>query len=489
MTKNIALAKHLSSARGELMKRLTLLSRADLDLVHSQSVEILQRIGVAVKSEKASRILVSHGAQIDHNRGTVKIPSALVEEALRDAPKEINLYGRNPRYDIGLKTGLVHFGPGLNAQQVLDLETGARRFSTKEDVAGLARLADGLMNIDFEMPLGSALDKPQDTQDLHELEALLSNTEKPIICWAEDGKTLLQIAATAAGGIEELRKRPTVAMCGLTASPLQHDKRYVENLIEFASAGIPAVYGSCFQLGATTPITIAGALTQINAEVLSGLVIAQLTRKGSPFIYGCMGSMLDQYTYVMSHGAPELTLVNAGATDLATHYGLTHFGAGGCSDSKLVDEQAVGEATETTFVAGLCGTPLIHGLGYIESSLTASYEMMVITDEIAGMVRRTLVNEVFSSDTISLETIDRVGPGGSFLAAPHTLKYVNQHFRTTLMDRNRFEGWQKDGAKRLATRARESAKKILATHQPEPLPKSVAASIRYIVENQQGGSG
>jgi trimethylamine--corrinoid protein Co-methyltransferase len=193
--------------------------------------------------------------------------------------------------------------------------------------------------------------------------------------------------------------------------------------------------------------------------------------------------MLDQYTYVMSHGAPELTLVNAGATDLASYYGLAHFGAGGCSDSKLVDEQAVGEATETTFVAGLCGTPLVHGLGYVEASLTASYEMMVVTDEIAGMVKRTLANEVVSPDTISLETIERVGPGGSFLATPHTLKYVGQHFRTKLMDRKRFDAWQKDGAKRLATRAREDAKRILATHKPQTLPGSVAATIRTIVES------
>jgi trimethylamine--corrinoid protein Co-methyltransferase len=347
----------------------------------------------------------------------------------------------------------------------------------------LARLADGLSNVDFVMPLGSALDKPESTQDAHELEALLNNTEKPIICWAEHGDALLRIAAAASGGLEELTKRPIVAVCALTASPLQHEKRYVEILIHLARAGVPVVYGSCFQLGATSPMTVAGSLTQINAEILSGLVIAQHVRKGAPFIYGCMGSMLDQRTYVMSHGAPELTLVNAGATDLAIYYGLSHFGAGGCSDSKLVDEQAVGEATETTFVAGLSGTSLIHGLGYIESSLTASYEMTVIADEIAGMVKRTLANEVVSPETISLETIERVGPGGSFLATPHTLRYSSQLFRTTLMDRRRFDGWQRDGAKRLAARANEKAKGILATHQPEPLPSDVAATIRTLVEN------
>ena len=487
MPNKITLAECCPRPQVVLMKRLELLSRTDLDMIHSQSIQLLERIGVAVKSEEATKILVDSGAEIDRNRGTVKITSALVEEAVKNAPKEITLCGRNPQYDIRLDGGLAHFGPGLNAQQVLDLETGERRFSTKEDVARLARLADALPNTDFVMPLGSALDKPESSQDRHELEALLNSTVKPIICWAEDGKTLLRVAAAAAGGFEELARRPIVAMCALTASPLQHDKRYVENLIELAKAGVPVVYGSCFQLGATSPITVAGSLTQINAEVLSGLVIAQLTRKGAPFIYGCMGSILDQYTYVMSHGAPELTLVNAGATDLANYYGLAHFGAGGCTDSKLVDEQAVSEATETIFVAGLSGTPLIHGLGYVESSLTASYEMMVITDEVAAMVKRTVTDEAVSPETISLETIERVGPGGSFLATPHTLKYVKQHFRTRLMDRSRFDAWQKDGAKRLATRANENVKKILETHQPEPLPKEIREAIRTIVENDQAG--
>jgi trimethylamine--corrinoid protein Co-methyltransferase len=467
------------------MKRLTLFSRDDLDIVHSQSIEILEKIGVSVRSQRATKILVESGAEINQHHDTVTIPSALVEEAIKNAPKGITLYGRDPAFDIHLENDHAHFGPGLNAQQILDLGTGERRFSTKEDVARMARLADALPNIDFVMPLGSALDKPESSQDRHELEALLSNTGKPIICWAEDGKRLLRVAAAAAGDIDGLRKRPIVAICALTASPLQHEERYVENLIEFAEAGIPAVYGSCFQLGATSPITVAGSLTQINAEILSGLVIAQLTRKGTPFIYGCMGSMLDQYTYVMAHGAPELTMINAGATDLATYYGLTHFGAGGCTDSKLVDEQAVAEATETTFVAGLCGTHLIHGLGYVESSLTASYEMMVITDEIAGMVKRTLAEEVVSTETISIETIERVGPGGSFLAAPHTLKYASQHFLTKLMDRRRFDGWQKDGAKRLATRAADEAKRLLATHHPEPLPRETAAAIRAAMEDGQ----
>jgi trimethylamine--corrinoid protein Co-methyltransferase len=320
------------------------------------------------------------------------------------------------------------------------------------------------------------------------LDALLNNTEKPIICWAEDGRALLRIAAAAAGGDEILRKRPIVSMCANTASPLQHDRKYVENLLEFAQAGVPAVYGPCIQLGATGPVTIAGSLAQANAEVLSGLVIAELAKKGAPFIYGCMGSILDQYTCVMSYGAPELALFNAGATDLAMYYGLPHFGTGGCTDSKVVDEQAVAEATETALVAGLCGTHLVHDIGYIESGITASYEMIVINDEVAGIVGRILADGIVSHETISLETIKKVGPGGNYLTAPHTLKYLSQHFRTTLMDRGRFDAWQKDGAKDLLVRSREKAKRLLAEHQPQPLPSDISTAIRQMIESDDDQS-
>ena len=462
------------------MNRLTFLSKDDLDLIHSQSIEMLERIGVAVRSEKASKLLVDSGAEIDEDRGTVQIPAGLVEQAVKNAPKEITLYGRNPKHDIRLESGLVHFGLGMNTQQVLDLETGERRRSTKEDVGRMARLADVLPNIDFVMPLCSALDKPENAQDRHELDALLNNTEKPIICWAEDGRVLVRMVVAATGGDEVVGKRPIVSMCAHTASPLQHDRKYVENLLEFAKAGVPAVYGPCIQMGATGPVTIAGSLAQANAEVLSGLVIAELAKKGAPFIYGCMGSLLDPHSCVMSYGAPELALFNAGATDLATYYGLPHFGTGGCTDSKVVDGQAVAEATETALLAGLCGTHLVHDIGYIESGLTASYDMIVIDDEIAGMVRRILADGLVSHDTISLETIEKVGPGGSYLTASHTLKYLGQHFRTTLMDRRRLDAWQ-DGAKDLVVRAKEKAKSLLAVHKPQPLPSDVSAAIRSVV--------
>jgi trimethylamine--corrinoid protein Co-methyltransferase len=150
------------------MNRLTLLSKNDIDLIHSQSIEILERIGVIVRSEKASKLLVDSGAEINEDRGTVQIPAVLVDEAVKNAPKEITLHGRNPKNDIRLESGPVHFGLGMNTQQILDLETGERRRSTKEDAGRTARLADALPNIDFVMPLCSALDKPKNAQDRHE---------------------------------------------------------------------------------------------------------------------------------------------------------------------------------------------------------------------------------------------------------------------------------------------------------------------------------
>lgn len=463
------------------MKPIELFSREELDLLHLRTIEILEKIGIRVGDESAKDLLTQSGAERDEKRKTIRIPESLVKEALKTAPREITLYGRNPEFDMRLVGGRVHFGLGMNAEYVLDLETGERRRSTKDDVGRIARLADALQNIAFVMPLASALDMPEDIQDLHEFEALLNNTEKPVVCWAEHGRLLIKMAAAVAGGIKELRVRPILCNCALTVSPLQHHAKYLETLIESSKAGVPIIYGSCIQMGATGPATIAGSLAQANAEILSALVISQLAAEGSPFIYACEGSILDQKAMVMAYGAPELSLFDLGATALAGYYGLPNFGTGGCTDSKVVDGQAVGEATQTALLAALGGANLIHGIGYMESSATASFEMVVVGDEMAGAVRQILADTEISPETLAFETIQETGPGGSFLSSPHTLKHYRKHHRTTLMDRRGFAAWQRDSAKELQVRAKEKALALLRAHQVEPVPGDISSRIREIL--------
>lgn len=467
--------------------RLTLLDRNELYQIHLATLEILERTGTIVNSSRALRILSEGGAYVDSKTKIVKFPTHMVEEALRNAPKRVVLCGRNPNNDIKLEDGRVHFGLGSTTPNVIDPETWERKPGRKEYIAKAARLADALPNIKFVEQLCLALDYVNKGQDVHEFEAVISNTLKPIVAIAyspEGVRDFIRIASIVAGGIENLRKRPLMLVYSEPVAPLQNDEKYTDILIEVAKEGLPVLYGAIAQAGATGPVTLAGTVAQSNAEVLSGLVIAQLVRKGTPFVHGVISSIMDQKTSVMAYGAPEFALINIMCAQLTQYYGLPYFGTGGTTDSKTVDGQAACEAMMTALPAALCGTNLIHDIGYMESGMTGSMEMIAIGNEIADICFRIARGVTVDDDTLATDIIANVGPGGQFLAQKHTIKHLqlNEHWMPTLLDRTRFETWQNAGSKDFTARVRARVQKILKEHQPEPLPEDTMEEIGKVLD-------
>jgi len=466
---------------------LEIFTKDQLYLIHSASLRVLQETGVAVYEEEARQLLLNAGCSASGR--VIRIPEHLVSEALRSAPKSITLSGRGKEKILKLEDRRVHFGLGSNTTNVLDLKTGERRSARKRDIEEAARLADALLNIDFVMSLCSALDAQKGVEDRHEIEAMLLNTEKPIIAitYGRGGaRDAIQMATLIAGDAETLRRNPILTLYSEPIAPLQHDATYTGNLIEFAKAGLPVVYGPCDQAGATSPATLAGTIVQANAEVLSGLVIHQLAHKGAPFIQGVISTVMDMKTTIMAYGAPEFTLINAGAAQMAQWYGLPFFGTGGVTDSKVPDAQASAEAALSLIMAALSGTNLIHDIGYLESGLTGSLEMIVICDEIAGMVSRIMEGVEVNDETLAVDVINKIGPGGTFLAEKHTLKYFErEHWIPRIMDRGRYLSWKNEGQRSLRDKARETAEKILREHQPPPLPNNIREEIRRIVKGAE----
>jgi trimethylamine--corrinoid protein Co-methyltransferase len=289
------------------------------------------------------------------------------------------------------------------------------------------------------------------------------------------------IAAAAVGGADALRSRPFIIHYGEPISPLIHSPLGVDKLIFCAERGIPAAYVSGASAGATMPAPLGGAIALANAECLSGLVIHQLVAPGAPFIYGANVSVIDMATLGYVYGGPEFSLTNAAFADLARHYRLPVWGLAGASDAKTVDAQAGLEAMCSIMTAILARGNLVHDLGYIESGLTSSLEMVVVCDEIIEMLKILYRGVPTDRDRLALDVIDEVGPGGQFLDTDSTLRYFRtEHFMPRLLNRQNFTRWSQSGAQNLADRANARAREILSSHCPPPLPAAATAAIEKI---------
>ena len=467
--------------------KIEILSRDEIERVHLTVLQILEKVGVRIHNEQALSLLKDAGAEVDEKTHRVYIPPYLLEECIRNAPKYVHLYDRNSKYKLKIEHNHSYTVLGANVLNVIDPENFERVQGRKEYVAKAARVVDALPNIHVAAQLCSALEYPPENRDVHELEAIFMNTTKPVMVTPYSPRgadKIIQMASLIKGGIDKLRKEPLIFMYIESTPPLENRKKEDINiLMKTAKLSLPVVYTPCIQAGATSPVTLAGTLAQSFAESLTGLVITQLSNKGAPFILGIISTVMDMRTGVMAYGAPEFSILNAASAQLAHYYNLPFFGTGGCSDSKLPDEQAAIEATSSMLMAMLAGTNLIHDIGYIEGGVTGSLEMVVILDEVFSMLNRIVRGIDVDDETLAFDVIRDVGPGGHFLSHKHTLKHVSsEHWLPQLIDRRKYNAWRKEGAKDLLTRAREKLKKILSEHEPEPLPSDVLKDIKELVK-------
>ena len=308
------------------------LSPDALDKIHAATLDVLSATGVRVDSSEALSILDKGGCTVNPKTGVVKFPAPLVMEALSMCPHEILLAGRNRRHDFimgGKKVGFTTFGTGVQTE---DLETGEIRDSTKKDVAQIARLTDALQHMDILSSPVAARDKPDSSYDLHMLEAALLNCSKHYDCDAEDGvraHKMIEMAAIVAGGMDALKKRPLFSLCACPTSPLQLIETAADVIVEAAKHWVPINVLSMVMAGATSPISLSGALITHNAEVLSGIILAQMTNAGTPVIYGSSSTTFDMRYGTAVVGVPEMAMISAAAADLANYYGLPSYVAGG----------------------------------------------------------------------------------------------------------------------------------------------------------------
>jgi len=458
----------------------------EIDEIHLGTLEVMEKTGLFVEDEEALEIFDGGGADVNRKSKIVKFPPYVVEDAIRSAPSKILLPGRNPRHDFiveGNRVGFTNFGEGIF---VNDLSTGEQRSSNKQDTADAALLVDYLENFDLCQRAVGARDKPPEALSVHNAEAVLTHTSKHCVIGPVDREPLkwvIEVAAAVAGGKDKLRERPLLSFNTCPTSPLRLLGPFCRIVIDAARFGITPNIISMAMAGASAPVSLAGALVIQNAEILGGIVLSQLVRKGASVLYGSTTTIMDLKITTSPMGCPEIGMVSAAAAKLAQYYGIPSWVAGGWGDSKLPDAQAGHEKTLTALLPALAGANIIYGSGSLEMGTVLDWAQLVMDNEFAGMIKHVVNGITVNDEMLAVDVIHEIGPFGDFIGHEHTRKHMRSlQSQPKLIDRRRRDFWLQLGGKDLAERAREEAKYILKTHKPDPLPPDVASTLESIVQ-------
>lgn len=463
---------------------LNVLGPDEVQKIHEASLKLIEDVGVKFPSPRALDIWRSHGAQVDPGSMVVKAPPHLIEAALRKAPPVYTLAARNPSLDLPLDGNHVYAATDGCGVEVIDIHSGERRRSVLQDVADIARVADCLDEVAFHWVPVSAQDCPPETRGLHELLAIWRNSNKHVqtesIYSAREARGAAEMAALLAGGKAALRKRPLLSIMECTVSPLAHDGGSLEAALVGAEYGLPVGFMSMASSVSSAPATPAGNLLVANAEVVSGLALIQLAFPGAPVYYAAAQTVMDPKSGAYTGGGPEDFLFGAASNRLADFYRVPLSMGSFATGAKEPNWQAGLENSLSTFMASLSMSDMLLGVGLLAGSTVWSFAQMIMDCEIFGIVVKMMEGIAVNDETLAVDAIKEVGPGGTFLTHPHTRRHMRELWLNSLLDRRPISVWEqkKDGAPDWAL---EKARKILGSHQPEPLSPELERDLRGVI--------
>ena len=464
--------------------RLEVLSTDELAALKSATLHLLEHVGVKFPSAHALRAFADRGAQVDTDSQTVKLSPDLVLGAMDHAPRSYLLAGRAAGTELLLDGTKSFYGTDGCGVETVDFDTGERRLSRKDDVASMARVSDYLSSISFYWPMVSAQDYGR-LAPLHELDASFNNTVKHVQTETTMGEKTahyaVRMAEVIAGSTEALRARPPLSSLVCTIAPLCQDKEGIEAALVFAQAGLPVGFMGMPTMGSTAPAVPGGALAVATAEVVSAMVLMQLVAPGAPVFHSILVSAMDPRSadYIVS--MPEKYLCNVAAVQMAHDWGVPALaGTFGVDAAEPATWQLGRDSVYTALMCALGGTDITIGLGMLGASTLLVPEQIIFDDEIYHTHRILVEGLDVKSDSLPLDVIANVGPGGHFLAQKHTRRHVRERWIPELTHpRPSMDGQPLPDIRQ---RARTMFDRILATHEPEPLEETAQAELQMILK-------
>lgn len=443
---------------------------------------ILEKIGCRIKNEKARKLMKEAGCQVEGDM--VKIPKAVMRSAIDSAPKAITLFDQNGNPAMELDGEHSYFGPPISTVFVRDPFTGEKRKGVRKDAYHAGLICDALPNIGWASAMSGISDGNSNLDSVYEVEALLKSTAKPIMYWAgsmENLKIEFEMFEAVAGNRETLKEKPFSICLVCPMNPLVHNEDSLEQIMYLAERNGVTVYISGASLGCTVPATAAGAVSVGVADTLVGLLVSQLTRKGAPFILSCFCDNLDMRTMTIQRSHPEMVVAEAAVCSLLNYVGIPFCVSLGDTDSGIFDQVPAFDGAVTLYTAILGRAPMIMSMGGFESCNMADYIGTVYGNEIVEYLKKLAAGAEISEETLALDEIEEVGPGGDFIVSDTTLEFCRTSWAPDIMKARTISQYETEGQESIEKKYRKRICEIIEKGSSRNLNEEILEKITSIM--------
>ncbi|GAB4549791.1 MAG: trimethylamine methyltransferase MttB [Anaerolineae bacterium] len=472
----------LASWPGSRPLRFSVLQTTDIERIHELSLKVLEETGIIVHYPPARQLLRSHGAPVDEGRQLVRIPRSLVEVALESAPRQVSLYSQaDARKDCHLMLDGQRYGrttTGLN--WILDYGSSKRRPVTEQDVVNWTRVIHASPHIHIAGSLNDQEEAAR-SEEVRCLARMVHHTDKPFMFSAFSGegmRWLWRLTEVVQPGA----RQPRLMVLSSVNSPLIYGWGQCEAAMVSAEVGIPVCFNSSAVAGVTAPVTLAGCVVQINAEMLAALTIIQLHRPGARVVYAAHPMAMDMKTGMASISVGEVGLMSAACVDMGRYYGLPTSSNGVCTDSCTPDPMATLEKWANGYLPFMAGANVNGGAGSLACVGTVSLEQLVIDDDVYGHFFRHARGITIDEETLAAGVIARVGAGNAYIMDEHTLAHFrDEYYYSPLANRMNAPTWEAAGARDVLERAAERVRDILAAPAQPFLTDEQSREVRSLL--------
>ncbi len=471
-----------------MQPKIELLSQELIDRILDEAFQLMMKPGIKIQYAEARELLASAGCEVDLDNEVVRIPEEVGRKALETVPSQFILYDRDGNPKVTYGGDAVHFDPGSSGVHILDPDTLEHRTSYTADLARIVKVAEMLPQYDAQSTAVVCNEVPKEIGDLYRLYVVLMYSQKPIVTGAFSNETLhhmIDILAVLSDGSDGLAKKPQAVFDVCPSPPLIWSEFGAGNLIELARAQVPAEIVSMPLAGAAAPVTLLGSVVQHAAECISGIVIHQLARPGSPIVWGGAPAIFDMRKGGTPMGAIETAMIDASYAQVGKSLNIPTHCYLGATESKVVDAQAGLESGMTALVGALAGINMISGAGMLDFLACQSPEKLVIDAEAIGMAKRMLAGVSVRTETLATALFKGINFRGDFLKQRVTRELFSQeqYLPSEVIDRDSIRGWQQAGSMDTFSRAKVRTGQLLSDYTRPHMNPSQEKELVGMVES------